>query len=134
MKKFIIIALIAVIAVVGISSLLKKDKGSDDMSTMNMNSSETADTETATAPNAVSIEDFAFKQANISVKKGTTVTWTNNDDAKHNVTPEDATDDFKEGPLLAKGETYSVTFNTVGSYSYNCSPHPYMKGVVEVTE
>ena len=36
--------------------------------------------------------------------------------------------------LLAKVESYSWTFNTVGTYTYHCSPHPYMKGIVEVVE
>lgn len=82
----------------------------------------------------VSIENFDFQPHNIKVKVGTTVTWTNEDDARHDVTPDEVSDDFTGSELLEKGESYSFTFTKSGTYSYNCSPHPYMKGVVEVIE
>lgn len=81
---------------------------------------------------AVSIKDFAFGPTTITVKKGTTVTWTNQDGPKHTVTA-----DGSEGPksgLLAKGESTSYTFNSVGSFPYHCEPHPFMKATVVVTE
>lgn len=84
--------------------------------------------------NQVSYKDFAVSPKHIRVKKGTTVTWTNQDSAKHDVTPDNETDEFKASKLFGKGETYSLTFNSVGSFSYYCSPHPYMKGIVEVVE
>ncbi len=84
--------------------------------------------------NQVSFKGFAVVQKSIKVKKGTTVTWTNEDGAKHDVTPDTESADFKASELFGKGETYSVTFNTAGTYSYYCSPHPYMKGTVEVVE
>lgn len=79
-------------------------------------------------------QDFSVAQPHIKVKKGTTVTWVNKDTAKHDVTPVNETDEFEASKLFGKGETYQVTFNTVGTYEYYCSPHPYMKGVVEVVE
>jgi amicyanin len=82
----------------------------------------------------VDIKDFAYSPSTITVKKGTTVTWTNQDSTKHNVAPDTETGDFKASELLAKGQTYSVTFNTVGTFSYHCTPHPYMKAQVIVTE
>lgn len=86
------------------------------------------------AANQVSYKGFEVIQPRITVKKGTTVTWTNQDSAEHDVTPETETADFKASELFGKGETYKVTFTTPGIYNYYCSPHPYMKGVVEVTE
>lgn len=80
------------------------------------------------------IKDFAFAQKSLKIKKGTTVTWTNRDDARHDVAPDTESDAFRGGPLLAQGESYSFTFNTAGTYSYICSPHPYMKASVEVVE
>jgi plastocyanin len=93
--------------------------------------------QTSQAPvetNQITYKSFAVSPESITVKKGTTVTWTNEDSAKHDVVPEMETDEFKASKLFGKGETYSVTFNTVGSFSYYCSPHPYMKGTIEVTE
>lgn len=84
--------------------------------------------------NTVVYQDFAVEQPSIKVKKGTTVTWTNKDTAKHDVTPVNETDDFMASELFGKGESHQVTFNTVGTFEYFCSPHPYMKGVVEVVE
>ena len=85
-------------------------------------------------PNTVIISNYEFGPQKISVKKGTKVTWINNDKDRHNVKPDQDSAEFKAGPLLSKDEEYSVVFNTVGTYNYHCSPHPYMKASVEVTE
>ena len=82
----------------------------------------------------VSIQDFAFAPATITVKKVTTVTWTNKDTTKHTVTPDTETADFKSSELLAKNETYRVTFTSTGTFAYHCAPHPNMKGTVIVTD
>jgi amicyanin len=96
--------------------------------------SNAGNTYTANAPTSIEIKDFAYSPANVTVKKGTTVTWTNQDSMRHDVNPDDSTEEFKKSSLLAKGESYTVTFNTVGTYSYYCSPHPYMKGTITVIE
>ena len=79
--------------------------------------------------NAVDVKNFSFNPASLSVSKGTKVTWTFDDGAKHNVT--DSKNTFKSTDLSG-GATYSFTFNTAGTYSYICSIHPYMKGTVTV--
>ena len=78
----------------------------------------------------VRIEDFAFAPANIVIDAGTTVTWTNNDSARHTVTSDDG--DELDSELFGRGETYRYTFDTPGAYAYHCKPHPYMKGLVTV--
>lgn len=83
------------------------------------------------APNHVNIDGFAFEPDTITVKKGATVTWTNLDSAEHTATSDDGL--FDSG-LLAKGESWSFTFEEVGSYGYYCIPHPFMTGTVVVTE
>lgn len=83
--------------------------------------------------NKVSIIDMAFLPATITVKKGTTVTWTNNDSVDHNVIETDG----KPGPssgTLAKDATYSFKYDTVGTFTYHCSIHPDMVGTVIVEE
>src|SRR3989338_7074227 len=74
-----------------------------------------------TAANSVEIKGFAFNPGAITVAKGTTVTWTN------------APVDFDSG-RMSKGDTFSQTFDTAGTYEYYCSIHPNMKGKVIVTE
>jgi len=79
----------------------------------------------------VSISGFKFNPGTLSVKKGTKVTWTNEDSAGHTVTGDNG------GPasaLLNKGQSYSFTFTSVGSFPYHCAPHPFMQGTVTVTE
>ncbi len=94
------------------------------------------------------IKDFKYSKPNIKIKKGTKVTWTNQDTIKHNVmlehegsdkahdapTKEEVDPNELAGPLLAKGESYSFTFNEVTANPYHCSPHPFMKGSVTVVE
>ena len=79
--------------------------------------------------NAVDVKNFSFNPSSLSVAKGTKVTWTFDDAAKHNVT--DSKNAFKSSDLSGGG-TYSFTFNTAGTYSYICTIHPYMKGTVTV--
>lgn len=84
------------------------------------------------AGNAVSIMNFAFSPAALTVKAGTTVTWTNKDSDAHTVTSQGS-----GGPLrsaaLATGQSYSYTFTKPGTYSYLCTIHPFMTATVTVT-
>jgi plastocyanin len=82
---------------------------------------------TITAGNAISIEEFTFKPATLTIKAGTTVTWTNNDTAGHDV----KSDSF-QSPTMAKGQTFSFTFNNTGTFNYICGIHPNMKGTIKV--
>lgn len=80
---------------------------------------------------SVSIANFAFAPAPLTVKKGTKVTWTNQDSVGHTATGDS---DGPASSLLNQGGSYSFTFDTVGTFPYHCSPHPFMKGTVTVTE
>jgi plastocyanin len=139
MRKLIV--LIAVIAIAVVAWLVLGNKNSpstsytpsssssSQSSTSNSNSS----SNTATATDKVTIANFAFSPVSITVKKGTQVTWTNQDSTSHTVTENDG----KNGPSappLNQGQTYSFTFNEVGTFRYHCSIHPEMTGTVTVTE
>ena len=87
----------------------------------------------STVANSVEIKGFAFNPGAITVAKGTTVTWTNEDSAPHTVTTTNAPVDFDSG-RMSKGDTFSQTFDAAGTYEYYCSIHPNMKGKVIVTE
>lgn len=82
---------------------------------------------TPSAPNAVNIQNFAFSPSSLIVTKGTTVTWTNNDSAPHQI--KSAT---VNSEVLNKGATFSFTFNDVGTFDYICSIHPSMTGTIIV--
>jgi amicyanin len=77
----------------------------------------------------VTIQNFAFDPATVTVKVGDTVTWTNKDSVDHNVTADNG--EFKSDNL-AQGSTFSFTFTKAGSYPYHCTIHPYMTGTVVV--
>lgn len=144
-NKHIITSLVlGALVIAGFGIVISETNTDDSMdmgagSSMNMNESmmdsdSSMASQTDAAPNEIVYEDFAVVQKKITAKKGTTVTWINNDNAQHDVTPVTETAEFKASELFGKGETYSMTFNTVGSFDYLCSPHPYMKGTVEVIE
>jgi plastocyanin len=84
----------------------------------------------AVSSTAVTIANFAFGPASISVPVGSTVTWTNQDSTNHTVTADDGS--FDSGPL-APGATFSQTFDTAGTFTYHCAIHSSMKGTITVT-
>ena len=92
-------------------------------------------TATSSQSSSVIIENFEFIKKDITVKKGTTVVWKNLDTAKHNVIFDDVSvGQVEGGKLIGKGQELSFTFDKVGSFSYFCGPHTYMKGRVVVSE
>lgn len=78
---------------------------------------------------AVKIDNFTFSPQKLTVKAGTTVTWTNGDDIPHTVTA--TAKQFRSKPLDSE-DKYSFTFSTPGSYAYFCSLHPQMTGTIVV--
>jgi plastocyanin len=85
----------------------------------------------AVASNAVTIQGFKFGPNAITIKTGTTVTWTNKDDEAHTVFF--AFDGSRSPILVNSNNVYSKTFSTPGSYTYHCTIHPFMTGTVTVT-
>ena len=77
----------------------------------------------------MTIKDFSFQPATISVSVGSTVTWTNADTTGHTVTADDGSFDSKS---LASNATFSQTFAKAGTFAYHCAIHPGMKGTVTV--
>lgn len=85
----------------------------------------------------VTISDMSFKPNAIKIKKGTKVTWTNQDTVAHSVVADDPANSggFKtSAPTFGKGQTYSVTFSSTGYFYYHCSIHSFMKGSVQVVD
>ncbi|MBB1157437.1 cupredoxin domain-containing protein [Amycolatopsis dendrobii] len=93
--------------------------------------SSSAATASSTA-NAVAIKDFAFAPAATTVKKGTTVTWTNQDQDAHTVTSTGSGGPLRS-PTLQTGQSYQYTFGAPGTFEYLCTIHPFMTATVTVT-
>jgi plastocyanin len=103
---------------------------SSSTTTMSMPATTSAAPAAPVATDRVAIMGFAFGPATITVKPGTTVTWTQQDEDQHTVTANDGS--FTSSPLITGG-TYTHTFTAPGTYQYHCSIHPFMHGTVVVT-
>jgi plastocyanin len=82
------------------------------------------------ATSSVTIKGFAFGPAAITVKVGTTVTWTNMDQDAHTVTAKDGSFGSQ---AIDTGGSYKFTFTKAGTYDYLCTIHPFMTATVVVT-
>lgn len=78
---------------------------------------------------AVSIVDFAFNPATVTVPVGGRVTWTNTGQRPHTTT---STGGVWNSGQLTSGQSFSFTFNQPGSFAYQCTIHPQMRGTVNV--
>jgi len=88
--------------------------------------------QTATGTDAtpqVSIDNYAFSPASLTVKVGTTVTWINHDDDAHTV---DSTQGKFKSATLNKGDRFEFRFSEPGEYPFYCRFHPKMTGKVIV--
>jgi len=80
----------------------------------------------------ISMVNFSFSPKEVAIKKGTTVTWTNQDSAVHTVTSDMPL--FDSGSL-AKGKSFSYIFSAAGTFPYHCTPHQAnMTGTIVVTD
>ena len=88
---------------------------------------------TAAAPPAptveISIAKFAYGPKEITIAPGTKIVWTNHDETPHTVTSNDKSFASKG---LDTDDKFEHTFAGEGDFSYICTVHPFMTGVVHV--
>lgn len=130
MKKRTVITIIIIIALFLIAAIFMMQNSGTNNS--NTGSEENSSSQLQEEPNTVNIDNFKFTVQNLTVKMGTTVTWRNMDTARHDINFADSA--ISDSELLGQNETYSYTFDTVGEYSYSCTPHPFMKATITVTQ
>lgn len=94
---------------------------------MNLSNSANPTDKEATTTNNISIKNFSFNPQTLIVKTGTTVTWTNNDSTIHSVKSS-----LFNSAGLSTDDTFKYTFNTIGTFNYNCGIHPTMTGMIIV--
>jgi plastocyanin len=80
---------------------------------------------------AVTIDNFTFSPATVTVTAGSRVVWTNRDDIPHTVTSADEPRAVKSEPLDT-GDTFTHVFAKRGTFHYFCSLHPHMQGTIVV--
>jgi plastocyanin len=70
-------------------------------------------------PNEVYLEYQAFNPTQLTVAVGTTVTFTNKDNADHTATSSGVFDSGR----IKSGNTYTFKFTTPGTYFFYCNYH-----------
>jgi amicyanin len=79
----------------------------------------------AAAGHQVLMSGYAFSPRTLTITAGDTVTWTNQDQAPHDVKTTSGPASL-HSPMLSKGGSWSHTFTTPGTYGYVCTVHPDM--------
>lgn len=77
----------------------------------------------------VSIDKFMFAPMEITIAPGTTVVWINHDQTPHTIA---ARDHAYVSPAMDTDDRYERQFTAEGDFSYVCSLHPFMTGIVHV--
>ena len=81
-------------------------------------------------PNTVVMSAMAFNPANMTVARGTTVTWRNDDGAVHTSTSDST--GWDTGNMSA-GASRTTTFSTPGTFRFHCTYHRAMGMVGTIT-
>ena len=74
-----------------------------------------------------------FSSESVSIKKGATLTFLNDDSVPHNIISTSKGNEFDLGSQ-PPGASTDVTFKEAGDVQVICAIHPRMKMVVKVTE
>ncbi len=80
-------------------------------------------------------DQIYYDPDSLTVQAGTTVVWSNDDDAIHTVTsgvPSEGPSEVFDSGMVAAGETFEYTFDETGTFDYYCIVHPWMTGNVIV--
>ncbi|HEV7665554.1 MAG TPA: plastocyanin/azurin family copper-binding protein [Chloroflexota bacterium] len=77
---------------------------------------------------------FEFTPATLDVAAGTSVTWLNHDAIVHSVTQgaPDAPGTLFDSGLFDQDQTFTFTFTVPGEYTYFCTRHTFMHGMINV--
>ncbi len=78
----------------------------------------------------ITIANFAFAPASITVKPGTVVKWTNDDQVVHRIKSDNSA--FPDSANLNTADSYQFKFDKPGTYNYSCAIHPSMRGQIIV--
>jgi plastocyanin len=79
----------------------------------------------------ISISQFRFAPAELTVAVGDTVAWSNGDALPHTTTADSGA---WSSPELAAGSRFIFVPKRAGRYTYHCAAHPVMRGLLTVRE
>jgi plastocyanin len=78
----------------------------------------------------VAIKNYAFKPVDLSVKAGTKVTFSNDDQTAHTATTN--TGGVFDTGTIQPGKSATVTLSKPGTYTYYCQFHAFMTAKITV--
>jgi plastocyanin len=81
------------------------------------------------ATKGINIYGSSFSPKNVTITQNDTVTWTNRDNANHQVL---ASKGQFVSPIIGPGKTFSFTFRAAGTYHYSDELHPRLTGTITV--
>ena len=131
--RVVVAVLAAGVLVAGCGGDSKSDSAPASSTTVAPTSATKAGTVASTG--AVTVKQFQFMPAELVVKAGTEVTWTNEDDILHTATSgatPGTSDGQFDGPMDGKGKSFSHVFGQSGRYAYFCNRHNSMTGTIVV--
>ncbi len=91
----------------------------------------------SSVPGCEETADGCFIPSMVTIDVGGEVTWDNDDTAAHTITsgtPTGGPDGHFDSSLVMAGSSFSHTFDEAGSFDYFCMVHPWMQGMVMVTD
>ena len=91
----------------------------------------------SSVPGCEETADGCFIPSMVTIDVGGEVTWDNDDTAAHTITsgtPTGGPDGHFDSSLIMAGSSFSHTFDEAGSFDYFCMVHPWMQGMVMVTD
>jgi plastocyanin len=129
MRRILVAIVVLVLIVAGAVALSHKSNDNNSSTNTSQNSSNSSNKPTA---GTINIKNMIFAPPQITVAKGGTVTWTNNDNTTHTVVDDLSNVGGPHSGDIAPGSSYSFTFTKTGSFQYHCTIHPSMRGTIVV--
>ena len=123
MKKILTTLVVAIILIVGIWLVLVKPAQTP--------STVVPSAPTVSGQTTITMKSFAFSPAQVTINKGATVVWTNEDSAPHQL-KSDSGFVAMDSQIIPQDSSFSVVFNQAGTYAYHCTLHPSMIGTIIV--
>ncbi len=116
------------VLVLALAALAGCGSSSDSSATHSSSHTSTA-AAVKSGPAQVSISDYSFHPATITVAPGTRVTFSNHDQTAHTAT---STQTAFDTGTISPGKSATVTLRKPGTYTYICQFHAFMHGTVVV--
>ena len=124
-SKVLITVVVIIIIATGAWFIFGSNKQAQPINSM----TQTNTSQTPVTGTNITIQNFKYSPETITIKSGSSITWTNQDRVGHSATADD--NSFDTG-VLDQGQSKTITFSKPGTYAYHCNVHPMMKATVIV--